>query len=257
MLGHETRFHRPRAPGIARAGGLTWFAPRRASWWIGVLFAIGSVCFVLGPMPGFVQLVGSAADGTVFFVGSVFFTSAALLQYLEAANADRGPAEGKRRRMRLLTFEPHGTDWWATLIQLVGTLYFNVDTFRAMQASFDTSQVDRLVWRPELFGSICFLISGVLAYREVRGGGVLRAERNIEWKIATVNLGGCILFMVSAIAGYVVPSTGDVLDLAAANLSTTLGALCFLIGAVLLLRGSADGEPDAPDARPIRRLPAQ
>ena len=41
-------------------------------------------------MPGFVQLVGSAADGTVFFVGSVFFTSAALLQYLEAANADRG-----------------------------------------------------------------------------------------------------------------------------------------------------------------------
>ena len=160
MLGHETRFHRPRAPGIARTGGSTWFAPRRASWWIGVLFAIGSVCFVLGPMPGFVQLVGSAADGTVFFVGSVFFTSAALLQYLEAANADRGPAEGKRRRMRLLTFEPHGTDWWATLIQLVGTLYFNVDTFRAMQASFDTSQVDRLVWRPELFGSICFLISG-------------------------------------------------------------------------------------------------
>ena len=257
MLGHGTRFHRPRAPGIARAGGSTWFAPRRASWWIGVLFAIGSVCFVLGPMPGFVQLVGSAADGTVFFVGSVFFTSAALLQYLEAANADRGPAEGKRRRMRLLTFEPHRTDWWATLIQLVGTLYFNVDTFRAMQASFDTSQVDRLVWRPELFGSICFLISGVLAYLEVRGGGVLRAERNIEWKIATVNLGGCILFMVSAIAGYVVPSTGDVLDLAAANLSTALGALCFLIGAVLLLPGSADVEPDAPDARPIRRLPAQ
>ena len=43
---------------------------------------------MLGPLPGFIQLVGSAADGTVFFVGSVFFTSAALLQYLEAANAD-------------------------------------------------------------------------------------------------------------------------------------------------------------------------
>ena len=57
-------------------------------------------------MPGFVQLVGSAADGTVFFVGSIFFTSAALLQYLEAANADRGLGEGgEHRRMRLLTFE--------------------------------------------------------------------------------------------------------------------------------------------------------
>ena len=56
--------------------------PGHASWWIGVLFAIGSVCFLLGPFPGFAGLVGSAADGAVFFVGSVFFTSAALLQYL-------------------------------------------------------------------------------------------------------------------------------------------------------------------------------
>ena len=249
----DSRFHRKHASRLSRGGGATWFAPHRASWWIGVLFAIGSLCFVLGPMPGFAQLVGSGADGTVFFVGSIFFTSAALLQYLEAANADRGPDGGAHRRMRLLTFEPHRIDWWATLIQLIGTLYFNVDTFRAMEQSFDTSQVDRLVWRPELFGSICFLIAGLLAYLEVRGGGVLRAQRSIEWKIAIVNFGGCILFMVSAIAGYIVPSTGDVLDLAAANLTTALGALCFLIGALLLLPESAEEAP----ARPIRGLPAQ
>ena len=33
-----------------------------------------------------------------------------------------------------------------------------------MQQSFDTSNVDRLVWAPEAVGSICFLISGRLAY---------------------------------------------------------------------------------------------
>jgi hypothetical protein len=116
-----------------------------------------------------------------------------------------------------------------------------------MQDSFDTSDVDRLVWRPELFGSVCFLISGLLAYRELRGG-----EHTTEWRIAAVNLGGCVLFMVSALAGYVVPSTGDVLDLAAANLTTALGALCFLIGALLLLP-----EPRAAKARSIRSLPSQ
>jgi hypothetical protein len=79
------------------------------------------------------------------------------------------------------------------------------------------------------------LISGLLAYLEVRGGGVWRAERSLEWKIATVNLLGCILFGVAAIAGFIVPDTGDVLALAAANVTTSLGALCFLIGAVLLL----------------------
>ncbi len=203
------RSRRTHASPPSRAGS-RWWAPHRASWWIGVLFAIGSVCFILGPAPGFVNLVGSAADGTVFFVGSVFFTSAAFLQLLDS----RRPS----------------ADWWAALIQLAGTVYFNVDTFRAMQDSFETSQVDRLVWRPELFGSICFLVSGVIAYRAVRGRPHTR-----EHRIDAVNLLGCILFMVSAVAGYVVPETGDVLDLAAANLATALGAVCFLTGALMLL----------------------
>ena len=221
---------------------------RTASWWVGILFSIGSVCFVVGPFPGFVDLVGSAADGTVFFVGSVFFTAAALLQYLDTANADREAAGGHHRRMRLLRFEPHRIDWWSSLIQLAGTVYFNVSTFRAMQESFDTSDVDRLVWRPELFGSICFLISGLLAFFAVRGGAVVSGQGARVRRIAEVNLLGCVLFMVSAIAGYVVPETGDVLDLAAANVSTALGALCFLIGAILLLPGPAEGATPADSA---------
>ena len=171
--------------------------------WIGILFAIGSVCFIVGPAPGFVNLVGSSADGTVFFVGSIFFTSAAFLQLLDSKRPS--------------------ADWWAALIQFAGTLYFNVSTFQAMQDSYDTSDVDRIVWRPELFGSICFLVSGAIAYRAARD------------RINGVNLLGCVLFMISAIAGYVVPETGDVLDLAAANFTTGLGAVCFLIGALMLL----------------------
>ena len=88
----ESRFHRKHASTLSRAGARrasSLWAPRLASWWIGVLFAIGSACFFVGPFPGFINLVGSAADGVVFFVGSLFFTSAALLQYLEAANANR------------------------------------------------------------------------------------------------------------------------------------------------------------------------
>lgn len=192
-----------------------WSSSRqdRATWWIAVLFAIGSVCFVVGPFPGYIQLFGSSADGVTFFVGSLFFTSAALLQAIQASARDR----------------------LSTQIQFAGTILFNVNTFLAMETSFDTSQVDRLVWAPELIGSICFLVSGVLAYIAVRGAGHA-ARHNSEWRIAVVNLAGCILFMISAIAGYVVPKSGDVLDLAAANWTTSLGALCFLIGSVLLLR---------------------
>ncbi len=53
------------------------------------------------------------------------------------------------------------------------------------------------------------------------------------WSIAAVNLAGCVAFGISAVAAYVVPSTGSTLDLSGANAFTALGALGFLIGAVL------------------------
>ena len=40
------------------------------------------------------------------------------------------------------------------------------------------------------------------------------------WWQPAVNLLGCIFFGISAVAGYVVPSTGSMLDLAAANWNT-------------------------------------
>jgi hypothetical protein len=188
---------------------------RRATWWIGILFAVGSTCFLVGPFPGFVELVGSEVDGIVFFVGSIFFTSAATLQFLDGG-----------------LYLPRRLDWWSNVVQLAGTLFFNVSTFHALQTGLDANEYNRLVWRPDWRGSICFLVSGALAYA-VAGPRWTRV-----WWIAAVNLAGCVAFGISAIAGYVVPSTGSALDLAAANAFTSLGALGFLIGAVLLLPAS-------------------
>ncbi|MFL6014483.1 MAG: hypothetical protein ACJ74P_09400 [Gaiellaceae bacterium] len=191
----------------------TWWTPQRTTWWIGVLFAIGSSCFLVGPFPGLVELVGSEIDAVVFFVGSLFFTSAAALQYVEGG-----------------LFRPRGLDWWSNVIQLAGTVFFNVSTFDALRRGLDANEYDRLVWTPDTRGSICFLVSGCLAMLAVR-----TVRRTRDWWIALVNLVGCVAFGISAVAAYVVPSTGDALDLAAANVFTSLGALCFLIGALLLL----------------------
>jgi hypothetical protein len=238
----SSRAHRKHASKLSRNAarpGSMWWAPHRASWWIGTLFAVGSACFVIGPFPGYLSLVGSAADGITFFVGSVFFTSAAALQYIEAANADRAPGDARRRRLRIVTFEPRRIDWWATAVQLAGTVLFNVSTFDSMSSALDVAREDRLVWAPDAFGSAAFLISGYLAYAEVCGGAACRPRRGLEWWIAAVNFAGCVLFGVSAIASYIVPSTGTILDLAASNFTTAAGALCFLAGSILLLRESA------------------
>lgn len=205
----------------------------RSTWWIAVLFAIGSTCFLIGPFPGFIQLVGSAADGLTFFIGSIFFTSAAFLQAFQATGQDR----------------------LATLIQLVGTVFFNASTFGAMQASLDNSQVNRLVWAPELVGSVCFLASGLLAFAAIHAIRPSAAD-STERRIAAVNLGGCILFAVATLAGYIVPKTGDVLSLAAANWATSLGALCFLVGSLILLPPHASARPRRAAGAPSRSATA-
>jgi hypothetical protein len=185
----------------------------RAHWdrLIAAGFAIGAACFFVGPFPGFVQLVGQGAEGVVFFVGSVFFTLAAGLELREAT-------------LRLGRWASNPS-WWSAAIQFAGTLLFNFNTFAAMQDGLSAQQENRLVFAPDLFGSACFLVSGVLAYRVASGP---------EASMAAVNLAGCVFFGISAVASYVVPSTGSVLDLAAVNWCTALGALCFFIGALML-----------------------
>jgi hypothetical protein len=179
---------------------------------IGLLFALGSVCFLIGPAPGYIQLVGSAADGVTFFVGSIFFTSASALQLAATPREERA-------------------DWWACVVQLAGTLFFNVSTFDAMNEALDTSAENRLVWTPDVFGSICFLVASWLAYSVRR-----HARPTADWWIAALNLGGSVAFGISAVVAFVVPSTGTELDLAAANWTTSLGAAGFLAGALLMMR---------------------
>ena len=54
-------------------------------------FAVGSACFLVAPFPGFVDLVGAEADAIVFFVGSLFFTAAALGQALQSTEPTACP----------------------------------------------------------------------------------------------------------------------------------------------------------------------
>jgi hypothetical protein len=196
----------------------------RAVWdrWIGIGFAIGSLCFFVGPFPGVINLVGAKADAIIFFVGSIFFTAAALLEVREGT-------------LRIGRRWAADASWWSAAIQFVGTLLFNVDTFDALDDNLSSGQEDKLVFAPDLIGSGCFLASGLIAYWVVTAPRLLPERRDREWTVTAVNLLGCVFFGISAIASYIVPSTGSILDLAAVNWCTGLGALCFFIGAVMLL----------------------
>jgi hypothetical protein len=206
-------------------------------------FAVGSTGFLVGPFPGYLALVGSVGDALTFFVASLLFTTGGALQ-VSLAMPDRRVAGAGRAA------------WWAATVQFAGTLFFNVTTFRALHTSLSSSSYDQLVWRPDAFGSICFLVSGVVAYGASQRRGWWPARGDEGWWQPGVNLLGCVFFGIAAVAGYVVPSSGSMMDVAAANWTTAAGAACFLacavpgltggrrhVGAHRSASGGADGQP--------------
>jgi len=228
----ESRRHRKHPEG-APAAGSTWWAPQARGWWIAVLFAVGSLLFAVGAVPGYASAVGARWDALTFFAGSLFFTSAGFLTYREAVDAGPQPPGAPRRRF--FVFQPCRIDWWATAVQLAGTLFFNVSTGNALRADLSAQAANQHVWRPDAVGSICFLVASALAWFEVCHGWAAWRPRAWSWWITLANLIGSVAFGVSAVAGYINPATGQLHNAERSNLGTLVGALCFLAGALLLL----------------------
>src|SRR4026207_2571510 len=107
--------------------------------WMALCFALGSTCFLIGPFPGYVQLVGDSADAITFFVGSILFTVGGALQSLLAWAERSSPGGGRAA-------------WWSAVVQSAGTLFFNVTTYQAMHTALTSSEHDRLAWRPRRRG---------------------------------------------------------------------------------------------------------
>ena len=222
---------------IDRSGEVTrgrhaWWMPQTRGWWIAVLFMVGSTCFAAGSFPPTASLIGDAA-GWVFFVGSIFFTSAAYLQYYEATN-EGNHVEGHGRTRRLIGLQTASIGWWAAAIQLIGTLWFNISTFNALR-DLATRQEEALVWAPDAFGSICFLVASGLALVEVCDKLWCWRSKLVTWRIAAINMLGPIAFGISAIGAFVVPETGELNNATVANSFTFIGAVMFFIGAALLI----------------------
>jgi hypothetical protein len=237
-----------RSPDLAGTGPHDWlrlWMPARLGWWIAVLFIIGSALFALGGMraaaPDLPELgwIGASAVNPVFFVGSLFFTAAAYLQFYEALNGDITAPNAPRR---YFGWRPRNLGFLASAVQLVGTLLFNRSTGDALLSGLGWWMQDMLIWKPDMTGCLCFLVASQLAIMEFAHGWFAFRPGRLEWWIVTVNMLGSIFFLVSGVASFVIPS-GAVIAPLPASAGTVAGALCFLLGAYLLIPEQAEPEP--------------
>jgi hypothetical protein len=177
------------------------------------LFAAGSALFALATAPYFAVLSGAGIANLLCFLGSWFFTTAAWMQ------------------LQLSRSEP---DWYSAAVQFAGTVLFNISTGAALWMQ-STGWRRHLVWTPDAVGSLAFLISGAVAIAAV---GTAARDRRIAW----LNMGGCVAFAVSAVAGFI-RRNGVTEDQWLANLGTFIGALCFAVAALAALPRFRDPGP--------------
>ncbi|HVP01660.1 MAG TPA: hypothetical protein VMT10_03740 [Solirubrobacteraceae bacterium] len=185
------------------------------------LFGIGAFLFALGAFPGYANLVGVTADNATYFLGSIFFTGGGVTQW-----AARQPGAWRR--------PGEWEDWWAAGIQAIGTFFFNISTGSALITGLSAAQEDRLVWRPDAFGSVCFLVASALACVATSKRDRLWDPDARTWWSAWLNMIGSVAFGVSALGAYVNPDSGQLSNAALADLGTFIGALCFLFGALAM-----------------------
>ena len=190
--------------------------------WMALFFALGSACFLIGPFPGYAQLVGASADAITFFVGSILFTAGGAIQSVTAFPERHSPPAGRAA-------------WRAAIIQSAGTLFFNVTTYQALHTSLSNSNYNRLVWRPDAFGSICFLISGAIAYRASARHGWLPARGQPGWwePRSTCLAASSSGSRRSPATSFPRPARCSTWP--GANWNTALGAACFLACALATL----------------------
>jgi hypothetical protein len=213
--------------------------PERLNATVAWLFMAGSACFVVGSVPAYLDAIGGWADGVTYVVGSLFFTSASYGQLVQAQSPATTEVDEvtqhRRAPVRLLGWAPHDRSWLAAAVQFPGTVFFNISTVAALTHNATAAETDRYVWRPDLFGSVLFLVSSALAVLAVSDRFFRIQPRSFPWRIAWLNMTGSVLFMASALASYVVPSTDAVLGARLAVAGTFWGAACFLVGAALML----------------------
>jgi hypothetical protein len=212
--------------------------PVRLNAAIAWLFIIGSALFVLGSVPAYLDAVGTTADSVTYFAGSVFFTAASFAQLVQAQTPAMTEVDADsqyaRAPIRWRAWLPHDRNWLAAITQFPGTIFFNISTLAALAHNLTAQQQDQRVWRPDLYGSTLFLISSAFAILAV-GRSLSSRARSFPWWIAWLNMIGSILFMASALASFVLPATGELINSRTSIIGTLLGAACFLFGAILML----------------------
>jgi hypothetical protein len=201
--------------------------PKKLNWWIGLAFSTGSLLFLTASILSLFLLSGMATvldllqTNRLFFFGSIFFTFAAYLQLYQSANTNSLWTPSTAKPRKYFGWRPTDIGWLSSVLQFIGTLLFNVNTFNAMSSDLTWIQLDVRAWLPDLIGSLLFLASGYLAFAETCHSYWRWRFRDLSWRIV-----------------FSMPETTNLKIQIFSMVMTATGAAGFFAGAIMMLTES-------------------
>ena len=203
------------------------WAPRDPGWWIAITFILGSVLFCVGAILPFTRGLSTAATNVVYFVGSSLYLVGALIQFIRGRRMKINHRDDASAMRHLANKNSR-----AAGIQAIGALLFQTSMTGAFIRSLSIAEQERIIWVPDLFGALCFLVASSMFFtlrypiqhRQDNG----RSAR----ELAMMNIVGSAFFVISAFGAYIVPLTDQAIYPRIANLGTFVGAVLFLLSSI-------------------------
>jgi hypothetical protein len=213
------------------------WAPRDPGWWIAITFILGSVLFCVGAILPFTSGLSTAVTNVVYLVGSSLYLVGALIQFIQGRRMKINHRDDASAMRHLANKNSR-----AAGIQAIGALLFQTSMTGALIRSLSIAEQERIIWVPDLFGALCFLVASsmffTLRYPIQHRQGNGRSAR----ELAMMNIVGSAFFVISALGAYIVPLTDQSIYPQIANLGTFAGAVLFLLSSI-------PGLPAKPNSR--------
>jgi hypothetical protein len=203
---------------------------RRLNWTVAIAFTLGGSLFAIGAWVAQVGSGEAVTSASIYLAGGVFFSTGGYGSVLQAIN-EPAAADGG---WRWWSYRPLQLGWLAAFVLFSGTLAFGVSLVFSFMEGLSVRGENRLIWAPDMFGCVLFLVSGRLGMVALHAAATSWVQpRNLAWWIAVINQLGSILFFIAGLAAFTRPAIGSVVNVDVANWGTLLGALCFAVGGVM------------------------
>ena len=221
------------------------FAPHRISWWVAMVFTVGSALFTLGaaaslfaPLFGGEESAKAVADFS-YFTGALLFTGAIYLQVLEALNSSdyiglKRPYNPPRS-FTWFAWQPRRLEFMAPFLLLIGSLFFNVETTLVIFSTLGLAALPVAVGLTSLAGSVLFLVPSYLQMVEVCHRYLCFRPREISWWITVLFILGSAGFVVGSVFGFGIPGLSSPAESEITKIGFLQGSVFFLVGSYLML----------------------